>query len=89
MLLQGGEASNDEKDSDNITSQHQIGHLPQPIGHIGSGYMNNNLFQNPWNLEGKALSALSRFGENARMLHDPTRLRHLKQQHEIMKRSGN
>ncbi|XP_028769128.1 peroxisome biogenesis protein 16 [Neltuma alba] len=85
MLLQGGEMPNDEKNSDNLNSQRQIDHLPQLRGHLGSGYMNNNLVQNPWNLEGKALSALSRFGENARVLSDPTWLRRVKHQHEIMK----
>lgn len=80
---------NDEKDSDDSTPQRQIGHLPQPRGHLGSGYMNNNLVQNPWNLEGKALSALSKFGENARVLSDPTWLCRVKHQHEIMKPPGN
>ncbi|KAI9110156.1 hypothetical protein K1719_019197 [Acacia pycnantha] len=84
MLLQGGEMPNDDKNSDNLTSQRQIGHLPQPRGHLGSGYMNNSLVQSPGNLEGKALSALSRFGENARVLSDPTWLHQVKHQHGIM-----
>ncbi|KAF7826045.1 peroxisome biogenesis protein 16 [Senna tora] len=74
MLLCGGETPNDEKDSDNLTSQHQIGRLPQS--------------RNPWNLEGKALSALSRFGENARLLSDPTRLFQVKHHHETMQPSA-
>lgn len=89
MLLHGGETPNDDVNSDNLYSQHQIGRLPQPRGHLGSGSMNNNLVQNPWNLEGRALSALSRFGENARVVSDPTWLTRVRHQRGIMKPPGN
>uniref|UniRef100_A0A6N2LIC9 Peroxisomal membrane protein PEX16 n=1 Tax=Salix viminalis TaxID=40686 RepID=A0A6N2LIC9_SALVM len=61
MLLHGGDTPNIEKHSDFSSSQHNDGGFPRP----GSGHGPNGL--NPWNLEGRALSALSRFGENARM----------------------
>lgn len=41
------------------------------------GYEN---LANPRNLEGRALSALSRFGENARINSDPSWLRRVQQQ---------
>ncbi|KAK7256684.1 hypothetical protein RIF29_30140 [Crotalaria pallida] len=78
MLLSGGETSNDdETNSNSLSSQDQIELKP------GSGqafnYMGNNHNPNPYDLEGRALSALSRFGENARMVSEPVRLSRVQQ----------
>eukprot|EP00258_Populus_trichocarpa_P034510 XP_024450529.1 peroxisome biogenesis protein 16 isoform X2 [Populus trichocarpa] len=78
MLLHGGETPNIEKHSDFSSSQHNVGGFPKP----GSRHGPNGL--NPWNLEGRALSALSRFGENARMSSDPVWLRRAEHQQAIM-----
>ncbi|BAT97849.1 hypothetical protein VIGAN_09141800 [Vigna angularis var. angularis] len=80
MLLQGGETPNDEEHSDSFTSQH-IGLKPDV--HHRPGYMKNNLGANPMNLEGRALSALVRFGENAKV-SDPVRLHRVQHQQQTM-----
>ncbi|CAN8286254.1 unnamed protein product [Cochlearia groenlandica] len=54
MLLQGGETPNDDKDTNQSESQNR----PNSYG--------NQNHQSPWNLEGRARSALSSFGQNAR-----------------------
>ena len=87
MLLHGGETSNDEMHSGSFTSQNQKG--LEPDGHNGSSYMKNNHGPNLWNLEGKALSALSKFGEKARMVSDPMWLHRVQNQQAIMEPSGN
>ena len=89
MLLHGGETPNNEKQSDASTSQHKIGGFTKPEGPHESGYLMNNHAQNPWNLEGRALSALNRFGENARMVSDPAWLRRVQHQHAIMQPPSN
>ncbi|GER31280.1 shrunken seed 1 family protein [Striga asiatica] len=68
MLLHGGESSNDGCELDS-----RINGLPSGPGP-----------QTPWNLEGRALSALSRFGENARSVSEPTWLRRVHHQQEIL-----
>ncbi|KAE9605461.1 putative peroxisome membrane protein, Pex16 [Lupinus albus] len=73
MLLHGGEAYNDATLSNRFASQHQT--ILKPDGHHGSDYMRNNHGPNPWNLEGRALSALSSFAEKARTVSDPMWLR--------------
>ncbi|KAK8557816.1 hypothetical protein V6N13_008199 [Hibiscus sabdariffa] len=75
MLLHGGETPNVEKDSDDTISQQRIGGFPGPGGHHG---------QNPLAFEGRALSALSRFGESARAMSDPTWIQRIQQQRAIM-----
>ncbi|KAK7274623.1 hypothetical protein RIF29_15719 [Crotalaria pallida] len=70
MLLHGGETYNDDTHSDSFTSQHQAGL--------------NNRGPNPWNLEGRALSALNSFGEKARMVSDPMLLHRVHHQQAIM-----
>ncbi|CAI8610507.1 unnamed protein product [Vicia faba] len=70
MLLHGGETSNDDS-----TSQHQI--AANPKGRYNAG-------TNPWNLEARALSALSQFGEKARMVSDPVWLRRVQHQQAIV-----
>ncbi|XP_027339726.1 peroxisome biogenesis protein 16-like isoform X2 [Abrus precatorius] len=82
MLLSGGETCNDETDSNSLTSQHQIG-----LNHgrnQGSSFMKNNPGLDPWNLEGRALSALSKFGENARIVSTPVWLQSVQHQQAMM-----
>ncbi|KAF5175223.1 Peroxisome biogenesis protein [Thalictrum thalictroides] len=69
MLLHGGDTLNSEKGPNNLASQHGMGGITRPGGHLGPG---NNYGRGMQNLEGRALSALSRFGENARMVSAPT-----------------
>ncbi|CAA0377112.1 Peroxisome biogenesis protein 16 [Arabidopsis thaliana] len=63
MLLQGGETPNEEKDSNQSESQNRAGNSGRNLGPHGLGNQNHH---NPWNLEGRAMSALSSFGQNAR-----------------------
>ncbi|MBA0757981.1 hypothetical protein Gotri_021023 [Gossypium trilobum] len=85
MLLHGGETPNVEKSSDDTGSQHRIGGFPRPGGHHhGAGLLQNNHGSNPWTIERRALSALSRFGESARMVSDPVWFQRIQQQHAIM-----
>lgn len=87
MLLQGGETENLE-DSDDLSPQQSMGHSRKPIQNQGLGA---NHFQglNSWNLEGRAMSALSSFGQNARMVSEPTWLRRVQQQQAILEPPGN
>ncbi|KAK8501421.1 hypothetical protein V6N13_016130 [Hibiscus sabdariffa] len=75
MLLHGGETPNVEKDLDDTNSQQRIGGFPGPGGHNG---------QNPLAFEGRALSALSRFGERARAMSDPSWIQRTQQLRAIM-----
>ncbi|KAI6702626.1 hypothetical protein NL676_011762 [Syzygium grande] len=84
MLLQGGENPNSEKTSEVSFSQSRPGDFRKPGFYSGPGSFRNSFGQNGWNLEGRALSALSRFGENARMVSDPAWLRRVQQQNSIM-----
>ncbi|KAK3028678.1 hypothetical protein RJ639_037858 [Escallonia herrerae] len=84
MLLHGGESLNAEKVSDASNSQHGFGDLEKRGLHQGPGNINHYLGQNPSNLEGRALSALSKFGENARMGSDPIWLRRVQHQRPPM-----
>lgn len=87
MLLSGGETCNDETDSNGSTSHHQIG--LNPGGSHGSNYMKNKHGPNPRNLEGRALSASSKFGENVRMVSEPLPLRRVQHQQAITEPPGN
>ncbi|XP_050204192.1 peroxisome biogenesis protein 16 [Mercurialis annua] len=71
MLLHGGETPNIEQ------------HLKSG-SHRGRAHSQDVNGRNPWNLEGRAMSALSRFGENARMLSEPVWLSRVHHQHAIM-----
>ncbi|XP_057998353.1 peroxisome biogenesis protein 16 isoform X3 [Hevea brasiliensis] len=82
MLLHGGETPNIEKHSD-FSSQQTVGGFLKPGNH-GPSHLRGNNGRNPWNPEGRALSALSRFGQNARMVSDPVWLRRVQHQHAIM-----
>ncbi|XVF79956.1 hypothetical protein PTKIN_Ptkin15bG0031900 [Pterospermum kingtungense] len=84
MLLHGGETPNVEKDPDHTSSQHRIGRFAKPEGHHGPGWLGKNHGQNPWNHEGRALFALSRFGESARMISDPVWMQRIQQQRAII-----
>lgn len=80
MLLHGGETSNEVMHSNGSTSQHTT--AINPKGRYNPG-------TNPWNLEGRALSALSQFGEKARMVSEPVWLRRVHHQQAIMEPTGN
>lgn len=82
MLLQGGETENLEH-SDDSSPQESMGHLTKPIRNQGPG-ANHPQGWNSWNLEGRAMSALSNFGQNARTVSEPTWLRRVQQQQAIL-----
>ena len=84
MLLHGGETPNVEKGSGALNSQNGFGHLAKPGWQPGPGNLKNYHEKNSWNLEGRAMSALSRFGENARMASEPTWLHRVQHQHALM-----
>ncbi|KAM1156917.1 hypothetical protein TB2_027109 [Malus domestica] len=85
MLLHGGETLNDETDLEASTPQCKIGGLTKPGEQLGPGYLrNNNHRQGALNSEGRALSALSGFGENPRMVSEPVWLHRVQQQHASM-----
>ncbi|XP_010255574.1 PREDICTED: peroxisome biogenesis protein 16 [Nelumbo nucifera] len=81
MLLHGGEATNTVEDPNASGSHHRMQNFTKPGGHQGPGYFQDYNGYRAQNLEGRALSALSRFGENARMTLDPTWLSRLHYQH--------
>lgn len=89
MILHGGETLNVEMPSDDSNSQLNIRGFPKPLGNHGPGYLQNNYGHNSWNLEGRALSALSRFGENARMVSQPVWLQRIQHQQAIMEPPSN
>ena len=84
MLLHGGERPNVEKDSEALNSQNGFGHLAKPGWQQGPGNLRNYHEKNPWNLEGRAMFALSRFGENARMASEPTWLHRVQHQQALV-----
>lgn len=83
MLLHGGEIPNDEKQL-NPSSQHEIGGFTKPGELNGPGFLSSNYGLNPRNLEGRAISALSIFAQNARMVSDPAWLHRVQHQRAIM-----
>ena len=64
MILEGGETTNNEMHLETSTSQHNG-------GHHASGYLGYGNGHNQWSLEGRAMSALSMFGDNARINSTP------------------
>lgn len=84
MLLHGGESVNVKKGSNTTNSQQRQGPMANIGHHHGPSNLRNYNGQAPWNLEGRALSALSRFGENARMNSKPTWLQRDQHQQAIM-----
>ncbi|CAK9145785.1 unnamed protein product [Ilex paraguariensis] len=87
MLLHGGETANADKGSNALDPQCGYGHFTNPGQLHRPGSLQNYHGQNPWNLEGRALSALSRFGENARTISEPFWLRSVQHQQAIMEPS--
>ncbi|KAL9176071.1 hypothetical protein ABFS82_02G155200 [Erythranthe guttata] len=71
VLLHGGESINDGNDHSDFDSRRNV---------ISKNHHENN----SQNLEGRALFALSRFGENARTISEPTWLRRVQHQQAIM-----
>ncbi|CAM8923855.1 hypothetical protein QQ045_022069 [Rhodiola kirilowii] len=69
MLLHGGQTPNIEKDPATSNSHQKLGGFVEPGGLHGPIHAHQR--QSQWNLEGRALAALNRFGENARMVADP------------------
>jgi len=74
MLLQGGEVVNVEKKGHHSAEglRHSaVGSSGRPGGYCGPGQFHGCNGFIPQNLGGRAMSALSRFGENAKMALDP------------------
>ncbi|KAM6584914.1 hypothetical protein CsatB_011916 [Cannabis sativa] len=85
MLILGGETPNDDKHlKPSPPPPHEIDGFAKPVGNQRPGYLRNNHGHNPWNLEGRALSALNRFGENARTVSNPAWLHRVQRQHAII-----
>lgn len=82
MLLQGGESINDGIHSEDFKS-HRNGLISKPIQQQYSDVRNHH-GQSSRSLEGKAMSALTRFGENARIVSEPTWLRRVNHQQAII-----
>lgn len=83
ILLQGGEVMNAEKDQNAIGYNHLRGDFVKPGGHHGHGYLQDYRGHNLRNPEGRALFALNKFGENAKMVSDPTWLNRLQHHHAL------
>lgn len=77
MLLHGGENSNEANESDTLKLQSGYVNRTQNRQHLGQTH-----------LEGRALSALSSFGENARRVSEPAWLRRVQHQQAIMEPPG-
>ncbi|KAL8142187.1 hypothetical protein V2J09_015219 [Rumex salicifolius] len=71
MLLHGGEVPNIENEDSSIP-QNGRRHFGNPNGLQNPGFISNYHGQNLGNLEGRAMSALSQFGQNARMFYNST-----------------
>uniref|UniRef100_A0A2P2KGI7 Peroxisomal membrane protein PEX16 n=2 Tax=Rhizophora mucronata TaxID=61149 RepID=A0A2P2KGI7_RHIMU len=84
MLLHGEETPNTETNLDFSGSQQGSRSTAKLRSHVGPAHLHAFNGQNQWNLEGRALSALSRFGENARMVSDPLWLHRVQHHHAIM-----
>ncbi|KAJ4955600.1 hypothetical protein NE237_012383 [Protea cynaroides] len=80
MLLQGGETPNVESDPNTSGSDNRMENFTNPDVNQGPGYLQHHHGHNTRNLEGRALTALNRFGANARMESDPTWLKRLQQE---------
>ncbi|KAK9147688.1 hypothetical protein Scep_006445 [Stephania cephalantha] len=83
MLLQGGETPNKKMDPSALNSNQGLRMGLNSGMHSGAGGAQGYNAQDPRNLEGRAISALSRFGESARMVSDPAWLKRL-QHHQAM-----
>lgn len=83
MLMQGGEVMNVEEDPNAIGYNNVKGSFVKPGGHHGHGNFQDYRGHNLHNLEGRALFALNKFGENAKMVSDPTWLNRLQHHHAL------
>lgn len=80
MLLHGGEVPNVVKNQNSVESK--MGNFPKPGEYLGpNGYFRDFHGRDLRNLEGRALFALNRFGENAKMASDQTWLNRIQPLH--------
>ncbi|KAG9443757.1 hypothetical protein H6P81_015097 [Aristolochia fimbriata] len=79
MLLRGGEDVNVEKDHNSVDQG--VGDFARAVGYQGAGPSYNAY--GPRGLEGRAMFALSQFGENAKMVSSPSWMNRL-QHHEAI-----
>lgn len=83
ILLQGGESVNVDKEPDVAEVHHGgIGNPGRPVGYHVPGYIPEYHGYIPKSLEGRAINALNRFGENAKMALDPEWLNRLRRTSE-------
>ncbi|CAH9098077.1 unnamed protein product [Cuscuta epithymum] len=77
MLLRGGETENfeDNNDLSSLKERNGVLQMPNPKSFRGP---------NSYNLEGRALSALNSFGQQARMVSEPTWLHRVQHQQAIV-----
>lgn len=83
MLLHGGEVMNMEKDPNSSEAHNGKENFVKHGGYPSPGYFQHFPSQDLQNPEGRALFALNRFGENARMLSNPTWLNRLQHYHAL------
>lgn len=84
MLLQGGESLNvDERLATSGDFHGGIADASMLGRHSKPGYNHDYHGAIPQSLEGRAISALSRFGENAKMTSDPVWLNRLRRSPEF------
>ncbi|KAJ4953575.1 hypothetical protein NE237_030407 [Protea cynaroides] len=83
MVLEGAETPNVESFPHTSGSYNRIGGFARPGVNQGPSNFQHHYEQNARNLEGRALTALNRFGENARMVSDPTWMKRLQHQHAM------
>nr|XP_019702434.1 peroxisome biogenesis protein 16 isoform X3 [Elaeis guineensis] len=89
MLLQGGESVNVHKEPDVAGVHHVgIGNPGRSVGYHGPGYVPEYHGYVPRSLEGRAINALNRFGENAKTALDPEWLNRLRRTSESPGLSG-
>ncbi|KAI4367940.1 hypothetical protein MLD38_016561 [Melastoma candidum] len=84
MILQGGVVPNVDEHSEVSTSQSRSGNVGKFGSYNGPDSVRNGFRQTRMNSEGRALSALSQFGEHARMVSDPVWLQRMQYQRAII-----
>lgn len=88
MLLHGCEIPNAYEHSEVSTSQSRSGNIGKLGSYNGPDSVRNGFRQGRWNSEGRALSALSQFGENARMVSDPLWMQRVQYQRGVVQFNG-
>ncbi|OVA12378.1 Peroxisome membrane protein [Macleaya cordata] len=83
MLLSGGEIANVEKGPEPSNSEHRMGNFVKPGGDPGPGSLRDHYGRDQQNLEGRALSALSKFAEDARIISEPKWLNKFQNRHSL------